>query len=91
MAKTEKTLTKTEKIASMYMNPPVDILAETNLLKKLIAQWKTCPVGRFTSMQIVLYAVLEYLGFDPERVYKITNWNYLNKHSEDWILNVFMK
>ena len=69
----------------------VDMLSEITLLKRLIAQWKTCPVGRFTSMQIVMYAVLEYLEFDPEKVYEIPDREYLQRRSVDWIINVFMK
>ena len=69
----------------------VDMLSEINLLKRLIAQWKTCPVGRFTSMQIVLYAVLEYLEFDPERVYMIPDREYLLGRSVEWIIVLLIK
>ena len=69
----------------------VDMFAEKTLLKRLIEQWKTCPGGRFTSMQIVLYAVLEYLEFDPERVYKVIDAEYLSKRSTDWIVIMLTK
>ncbi len=79
-----------ENMAKTETVKTVDTLPEINLLRKLIAQWKTCPVGRFTSMQIILYAVLEYLEFDPERVYVIRDREYLMGHSIAWIINVFI-